>query len=482
MGGCAKDEPAVAQTQPTEAPPAAAPAAAPVPAPAAPPPAAAETTAPEPLQATGQQWSPEAMEELLAPIALYPDAVLYQVLISSTNPQEVLDAGNWLIANPDLSGKPLDEAAEAAGFTPPIRALIQFPQVVDNMCLNMDWTEELGQAYVNDQPGVQDAVQRLRKQAESVGNLESSEYMTVSNETQDGQQTIIIQPAEPQVIYVPQYDPNVAYSSQPASTATNTTAAPAATTTTEQDEGYSGGQLIATGLLAFGAGMVVNEVFNDDDDDWYNNNYGWGAPYPYYPPYPYRPNYGGGHYPHHNYNRPNNYVRGGNTVIVNQNNNYYNRFDRKGGYNKRAPARSPITAANPNRTDLARAKSPSRQARPANRPAVQGTYAGAKPGASGRKIQGNYAGANRSAAKRSTPAASRPASSPARSAKVDRGYNRAAASPASRNTGGAKQTGTHKKTAFSGARGGKDPRAASQRGRKSGSGKDLKARHRDRRR
>ena len=132
----------------------------------------------------------------------------------------------------------------------------------------------------------------------------------------------------------------------PATTTTTTT------TTTEEDNGHSTGSLVATGLLAFGAGMLVNEVF-DDDDDYYNNGY-YGNMYhggmPYYPPYPYRPAYGGGYYPGNSYNRPNNYVRGGNTVIVNQNNNYYNRYNSPNG--ARNSPQSPITKAKPGRNDL----------------------------------------------------------------------------------------------------------------------------------
>ncbi|MGB5704350.1 MAG: DUF3300 domain-containing protein, partial [Polyangiales bacterium] len=135
------------------------------------------TPAAQPLGATDQTWTPEDMEALLAPIALYPDPVLTQVLVSSTNPQEVMDAGNWLVANPELEGDALDDAAEAAGFTEPMRAVMPFRQIVDQMCLEMGWTTELGQAYTNDQPGVLAAVQRLRAQAQDVGNLQSSEQM-----------------------------------------------------------------------------------------------------------------------------------------------------------------------------------------------------------------------------------------------------------------------------------------------------------------
>ncbi len=479
------------------------------------PPVAAQSAAPEPLEATAEAWAPEALEELLAPVALYPDVVLIQVLVASTNPQEVLDAGNWLIANPDLSGNSLDEAAQEAGFTPPIRALIQFPQVMDNMCLNLDWTEELGQAYVNDQAGVQGAVQRLREQAQSVGSLESSDKMTVKVEQQGAQQSVVIAPANPEVVYVPQYDPVAAYT--PASTATTTTTTAAAA----QEEGHSTGTLIATGLLAFGAGMIVNEVFDDDDDDWHNHyHYNWGGPMPYYPPYPYRPRYGGGFYPSNNYKRPNNYVRGNNVVVVNQNNNYYKRFDNNAAGRRARQTNSPITAARPNRSELRSlnaqaAKGPqraapaaatrgayagARQAKPATAgaaaarrtPKVQGSYAGARPKATpaagqaragSSSVKGSYTGAGPAASARpKKQAGSRPVAK-------DRGYAQSgskasarpapkpAARPAPKPAAATQQSTRAPKTqaarkssggtAFSGARSGNNARQASKRGRDS---------------
>jgi hypothetical protein len=163
MAGCGSKEPPAPAAAGGDA---AAPAADAAPADAAP-------SAP-PLASTDQTWTPEEMEALLAPIALYPDPVLSQVLLASTNPQEVLDAGNWLIDNPTLADKALDQAAAKAGFTPPVRALMQFRQIVDQMCLKMGWTTELGQAFTNDQRGVLAAVQRLRRQAQDAGNLENS--------------------------------------------------------------------------------------------------------------------------------------------------------------------------------------------------------------------------------------------------------------------------------------------------------------------
>ncbi len=199
-------------------PPPAAPAAAPPPAPAATtadaaPPIVAPVATQAPVVGS---WSPEALEELLAPIALYPDPVLSQVLIASTNPQEVLDAGNWLLSNQSLKGNALDEAALKVGFTPPIRALIQFPETVDMMCMELDWTTELGQAFVADQQGVLDAVQRLRKQAKDVGNLKSSDMLKVETQVQEGKEVVVVSPPSPEVVYVPQYDPQAVYAPAPA--------------------------------------------------------------------------------------------------------------------------------------------------------------------------------------------------------------------------------------------------------------------------
>ena len=428
LSACKKEEaPAAATAIP------AATTATPAPAPTAEQLAQAAVENAQPLSADATTWTPEALEELAAPIALYPDPVLEQVLIASTNPQEVLDAGNWLLDNKNLKGRALDQAAEQQGFTPPMRALLPFPETVDMMAGQMGWTQELGQAYVNDQAGVMDAIQRLRQQAEEVGTLQSSPQMTVASETVDNVRYITVSPPSPEVIYVPQYDPVTVYAPQPEPS-----------TTTVVQEGHSTGALITTGLLAFGAGMLVNEIFDDDDDcrNYYYNNcrgggyYGgyWGVPRPYYPPYPYRPVYGNGFYPGYGYNRPgygggfnNNDININGDININSGNDYWNRFDKRPAGdrtdygNRRPEARSPISAANPKRKDLDRlnrdaAQGPKRpapskgpefssreqyqKARPETRPAnksgtVQGTYKGAKPANAGidRVAQGKAAGA-----------------------------------------------------------------------------------------
>lgn len=401
LAGCgSKEQPAA-----TAAPPSAPAAAASAPA-AAPAPVPTPVTATEVANAT---WTAEALEDLLAPVALYPDPVLSQVLIASTNPQEVLDAGNWLIANESLKGKALDDGAAQAGFTPPIRALVQFPQTVDLMCMEMGWTTELGEAFVADQAGVLDAVQRLRKQAIDVGNLKTSEAMLVETQQQEGQEVVVLKPPKPEVVYVPAYDPQTAYAPAPATVPQTTTITPV-----EDKTKYSTGNMITTGVLAFGAGILVNELFDDDDNNrknsYYYPNYGYGG-MPYYPPYPYRPSYGGGYYPSNNYNRPPNYNNGGfqnnGNIVINTGGNDY--WDRYGAQPRTArinnatntmarDVRSPITQAKPNRNDLNQLNQ--RQPRPmpadVKRPAPNAT-------ASNWKGQSSYAGKDKRPASAQTP-------------------------------------------------------------------------------
>jgi predicted small lipoprotein YifL len=354
--------------------------------------APADTQAPviPPAAAVPTSWTAEAMEELLAPVALYPDPILMQVLAAAGNPQEVLDAGNWLLQNQGLKGNDLEQAASKIGFTPPTRAILQFPATLDMMCQEMAWTTELGQAFVADQQGVLDAVQRLRFQAQDVGNLKSSPQMNVSMQDQGGQQVIYLKPADPEVVYVPQYDPVAVYAP-----------APAATTTTVVQEGHSTGALITTGLLAFGAGMLVNEIF-DDDDDWndrYYPRYGYGGGY-YYNRYPYRPAYGNGYYPNNGYNRPPNYNNGwqnnGNIntgdITINTGGNRPNVGGNRPDFNdsRLRTGSSPISKAKPNR-DMSKINQ--RPARPAG---ADDKRPGTGSSASDWKGQSGYAGAKKS--------------------------------------------------------------------------------------
>ena len=167
-------------------------------------PAAADAAAPPPFTA-------QELDALVAPIALYPDALLSQILMASTYPLEVVQAARWSKANPGLSG---DEAVKKAGketWDVSVMSLVAFPNVLEMMNEKLDWTQKLGDAFLGQQGEVLAAVQRLRQLAKNNGNLESNQQQVVRTEAQ----SIIIEPAQPQTIYVPAYNPTVVYGAWP---------------------------------------------------------------------------------------------------------------------------------------------------------------------------------------------------------------------------------------------------------------------------
>jgi hypothetical protein len=276
----------------------------------------------------------DGLDELLAPVALYPDPVLAVMLQASEDPQEVMDGGNWLVLpqNQTLKDAALDQASSKAGFTPVMQALLHFGPVVDMMCTQFDWTKQLGAAYQEDPKAVLASIQRLRAQAVDNGALKSSSQMKVDVKQDQGAQVVEIAPADPKVVYVPQYDPAQVYE---APAATTTTAPATSTTVVQESSGVSTGTAVLIGLLSFGAGMAVGSAINNNN--YYYPAWGYGGVYyggrPYYPP-PYRPVYGGGWGGGYGYNRPVHY--GNNVYINNSHNNYYNRFNNnnnlKAGY------------------------------------------------------------------------------------------------------------------------------------------------------
>ncbi len=158
----------------------------------------------------------ETLDQLVAPIALYPDALIIQILQCAMDPGQVQQLGTWLNENQDLQGSAAQKAAAEQGFEASFVAIVLFPQVVHMMADVPDWTQNLGDAFATDRDGVLAAIQRLRKQAQTVGNLQTTEQQTVETvTTEGGDQVIVIQPANPQVVYVPQYDSQVVYA-QPA--------------------------------------------------------------------------------------------------------------------------------------------------------------------------------------------------------------------------------------------------------------------------
>ena len=219
-----------------------------------------------PIKAVGQQPAPtgssgysgqgtplsaDQLQQLVAPIALYPDALVAQILGAATFPDQIAVANNWLQQNKNLTGTPLMQAVDKQQWDPSVKALTQFPSVLDNLAKNLSWTSALGETYHTQAADVMSAVQALRAKAQAAGNLKSGSQITV---VQQSPQTIVIQPTNPQVVYVPQYNPTVVYG------------APVAT------PGYSSADVAATAILAFGIGIAVGAAIN-------NSCCGWGYSY-----------------------------------------------------------------------------------------------------------------------------------------------------------------------------------------------------------
>jgi Protein of unknown function (DUF3300) len=165
----------------------------------------------DPVQASqGQQYihqTPEQLQQLVAPIALYPDSLVAQILAASTFPEQVVEADKWVQAHPDLKGDALAQAVDQQPWDPSVKALTAFPSVLGNMDKNLSWTSSLGDAYYNQEQDVMDAVQAMRQRAQAAHNLQTTEQQTVTSIDS----TIIIEPANPEVVYVPEYDPWVVY-------------------------------------------------------------------------------------------------------------------------------------------------------------------------------------------------------------------------------------------------------------------------------
>jgi len=171
-----------------------------------------------PLSTFGQQadqkvFKQEELDQIVAPIALYPDSLLAQILMASTYPLEVVQAERWTKQNKDLKGDALASALEKQGWDPSVKSLVNFPQVLTMMSEKLDWTQKLGDAFLAQQKDVMDTVQSLRKKAEAEGNLKSTKEQKVIVEKET--QTIVIQSANPEVVYVPTYNPTVVYGSWP---------------------------------------------------------------------------------------------------------------------------------------------------------------------------------------------------------------------------------------------------------------------------
>jgi hypothetical protein len=278
--------------------------------------------------------SADQLYQLVAPIALFPDNLIAQVLAASTYPDQVTEAWNWLQQNKGQQAQALMQAVNGQSWDVSVKGLTQFPDVMQQMAGNLSWTSALGDAYYNSPQNVMNAVQVMRQRAYQAGNLKTTPQQNVSvqNEgpaaepapassgdqqvtvVQSPPQTIVIQPSQPDVVYVPTYNPTVVYG------------APVAAY-----PGYSTGDMVATGLISFGLGMAVGAAMSGGCCGWGWNS--WGC---------------GWNNSSVTYNR-NVYVSNSNTFA--NRSNYYNR-NNVNNINRNNINRNDVNRANLNRNDI----------------------------------------------------------------------------------------------------------------------------------
>lgn len=378
------------------------------------------------------------LDELLAPIALYPDALLAQMLMCAGSPYQVKELNEWLKKNSNLKGSAVQEAAEKEGFDASYIALSTFPQVAQMMADKPDWTRKLGQAFKDNKDGVFASVQRLRKQAKDLGNLKTTPQQEVKTEkAENGQQVIVVQPTNPQVIYVPTYNPQVVYVQAPP---------PTTTVVVTQSSGPPPG----TALVAFTAGVIIGAAAS--------NNYYWG-------PYGWRGGYmyGGGwnNYYEHRENMAQDYYQ-------HRENMAGERTERQG--NRQEGATERTGTRQEGRTERQGQRQDSiqgGQATPAgSRPqgTNQSNRAGTQPSTTNAQGTRQGTGAQQPSTmnKQGTGQAGTRTAKSTPSSFESRGYSGSNASTAARQSGGSSG-------AFSGYSGGKSEKAASSRGRSSAS-------------
>src|SRR5262245_12622966 len=176
---------------------------------------AADTAEPQAAEAQPKLLDAAALDQLVAPIALYPDTLLAQVLMAATYPLEVVQAARWQAANKKLKGDKLQQAADKQDWDASVKALVTAPNVLTMMNDQLDWTTDLGNAMLAQQADVMDAIQRLRAKAQDNGKLATNKQQTVSTAEQGGKQVIVIEPTSPETVYVPYYEPQVVYGTCP---------------------------------------------------------------------------------------------------------------------------------------------------------------------------------------------------------------------------------------------------------------------------
>ena len=231
--------------------------------------AATDAVPDEAAAATAPKFSTAQLEELVAPIALYPDALTVQVLMASTYPLEVVEAARWRGKNKSLQGDAVDKALESQDWDPSVESLTHFPDLLQRMSDNLDWTKDLGDAFLEQKDAVLDAVQRMRAKAYEAGTLKTTKEQVVTREVVKEKEIIRVEPANPEVVYVPTYAPETAYGSA---------WAPPPQPYYPTMMTYPPGYVATTSLLSFGVGMAVGAAVWGGGCDWddhnvYNNNY-----------------------------------------------------------------------------------------------------------------------------------------------------------------------------------------------------------------
>jgi len=233
----------------------------------------AQTAAPPASASSAQPLKPAELDQLVAPIALYPDPLLAQVLMASAYPLDIVQAERWLEANKNLKGDQLKAAVDKQTWDDSIKSLVATPDVLALMSSKLDWTQKLGDAVVAQQADVMDAIQRLRTKAQANNKLQTTKEQTVTVQQVQNRQVIAIEPTDPNEVYVPYYDPGVVYGDWPY---------PDYPPEYWPAPGYIGAGLLATGV-AFGAGYALGRWASGGNYwgggvNWGNGNINIGRP------------------------------------------------------------------------------------------------------------------------------------------------------------------------------------------------------------
>jgi len=263
----------------------------------------AEPASAAPAQEPEVTLSPDQLDSLVAPIALYPDPLLGQVLVASTYPLELVQLQQWMVKNDKLKDKALADAVAKQPWDPSIQNMAALPDVVKRLSDEIQWTTDLGNAFLSQQSDTMDAVQRMRKKAQDMGTLKSSEHMKVETQVVENKSVIIVEQAQPEVIYVPSYDPVVVYG-----------AAAYPYPPLYYPPYYGAGAAVAAGVIGFGVGLAIGAA-------WGGGGWGYGC------------GWGGNDI---NINRNNNFnrntnINGGNRNQINGGNTWSHNSAHRGG-------------------------------------------------------------------------------------------------------------------------------------------------------